>query len=106
MRMRTGLLFAAALVAVPAQAGVSDLGPNTFIIHHVVEIEGGSPEQAYRRFIQIGRWWNPDHSYSGKASNLKLRPKAGGCLCEALPRGGSVEHLRVSLVQPGEHLVL
>ena len=56
--------------------------------------------------VRIGKWWNPTHSYSGKVSNLSLEPKAGGCFCEKLAGGGSVEHMRVVYAEPGKTLRL
>jgi hypothetical protein len=52
------------------------------------------------------QWWNPEHTFSGNAANLALDARAGGCWCETLPDGGSVEHLRVVYVQPGKLLRL
>lgn len=103
--MKRFLAIIALCTAAPGSAGVVFLTPNTFISHHVVELDT-SPDQAFRRFGHIGRWWNPEHSYSGKRSNLTLDLEAGGCFCEKLPKGGSAEHMRVSLVQPGNRLVL
>src|SRR5688572_11430305 len=104
--MKAKLLLVGLLIAAPCQAGISNLTPNTFISSHVVSVRGSSPERTYRRFMQIRRWWNPEHTYTGKLSKLTLDREAGGCLCEDLPKGGSIEHMRVSLVQPGERLVL
>jgi hypothetical protein len=47
-----------------------------------------------------------DHSYSGEAANLTLDARAGGCFCEKLSDGGSVEHMRVVFAQPGALLRL
>ena len=54
-----------------------------------------------RRSGRIGTWWNGAHSYSGDASNLRLELRAGGCFCETLPDGGTVEHMRVIQALPG-----
>ena len=104
MRM---LIVAAALLSgsTAASADVANLTANTFIVHHVVELDM-APGEAFAKFAKLPRWWNPEHTYSGSTSNLRLKLRAGGCLCERLPDGGSVEHMRVSLVQPGERLVL
>ena len=101
------LVVAAALLAAPsaASADVGSLTPNTFIVHHVAQLDM-APAAAFEKFAQLPRWWNPEHSYSGSTSNLTLKLRAGGCLCERLQGGGSVEHMRVALVKPGERLVL
>jgi uncharacterized protein YndB with AHSA1/START domain len=54
----------------------------------------------------IGRWWDPAHTYSGDSRNLSLEARPGGCFCEQLPAGGGVEHGRVVLVMPGKRLRL
>jgi uncharacterized protein YndB with AHSA1/START domain len=63
------------------------------------------PKAAYDAFVQIGRWWNDSHSFSGAARNISIEPKAGGCWCEALPNGGSVRHMTVIHANPGALLV-
>ena len=62
--------------------------------------------QAYAAFARLGAWWSDDHTYSGKASNLRLALQPGGCFCETIPAGGGVEHMRVAVVQPNERIVL
>lgn len=91
--------------ASPAAADVVSSSANGFQVRHSVNLVI-PPAQAYAAFTQIGGWWDGNHTYSGKASNLSLQPRAGGCFCETLPNGGGVEHLRVSIAMPGERLVL
>lgn len=64
-----------------------------------------TPEQAYKRFVDIGSWWSGEHTWWGKAANLSLEPEAGGCFCE---REGdkSVQHLTVVFVDPGREVRL
>ena len=94
----------AGLTAPPtARAAVSSAGPGGFGIKSSVVV-AGAPADVYARFLEIERWWNPKHSYSGKGENMSLRAQAGGCFCETLPGGGSVEHLRVVFVAPGHTL--
>lgn len=64
------------------------------------------PAALYRAFADIARWWDPEHSYSGSAANLRLDLKAGGCWCETLPNGGGVEHMRVTFIEPNKRIVL
>jgi uncharacterized protein YndB with AHSA1/START domain len=59
----------------------------------------------FDRIVAVERWWSPAHSYSGKATNLRLEPRAGGCFCEVWP-AGSVEHGRVLMAMPGRLLRL
>lgn len=69
-------------------------------------IVAASPAETYAMLGRIGSWWNPAHSYSGRAANLRLDPNAGGCFCETLEGGGSVEHMRVVQALPGSMLRL
>jgi hypothetical protein len=63
-----------------------------------------SPAQVWASLVEPQRWWNPQHSWSGKAANLSLEPRAGGCFCETLRGGGSVEHMRVIYAESGRQL--
>jgi uncharacterized protein YndB with AHSA1/START domain len=56
--------------------------------------------------VNIPMWWDPAHTWSGAARNLSLDARAGGCFCEKLAGGGSVQHARVVFVQPGKLLRL
>ena len=99
-------LAIAALVAPTSAAGeVVSSSNNAFDLRRTVELRV-PPDTAFDDFAQIARWWDDDHSYSGKSANLSLQLRPGGCFCEALPRGGGVEHMRVSYVAPGERLVM
>lgn len=107
--MQLGRLVAAGsalALAAPASAGITNLTPNTFISSHVLVFPGMSAGHAYRSFIALPRWWDPAHSYSGKSSALRFSAVAGSCWCESLEDGGSIEHMRVQLVQPGKRLVM
>ena len=63
-------------------------------------------DKAYAALLQPARWWSSEHTFSGSAANLTFDARAGGCWCETLPGGGSVEHLRVVYVSPGKTLRL
>ncbi len=62
------------------------------------------PAAAWRGLIRVPAWWDPEHTWSGAARNLSLDPRAGGCFCEKLSEGGSVDHARVIFAQPGKLL--
>jgi len=97
------LLLAA--TAVTATAAVSETRENGFTIEATVLVEA-KPASVYRDLTRVALWWHPEHSWSGSAKNLKLEPKAGGCFCEKLADGGSVQHGRVIFAQPGKLLRL
>jgi uncharacterized protein YndB with AHSA1/START domain len=100
-------IIATLIVFLPAtaRAEVLSSGPNGFEIQHSVSTV--APQQAtFDAFARVAEWWNADHTYSGKASNLSLALSPGGCFCERLDGGGGVEHMRVAFLAPGERLVL
>lgn len=86
-----------------APAAVQDVAPNGFTIMETSDI-AASPEQVYAALIAPAHWWSSEHTYSHNAANLSLDPRAGGCWCEALPGGGSVQHLVVVNAMPGKLL--
>jgi hypothetical protein len=99
-----GLLLGLA-VPIAAQATVDDVGTTGFAITEAADI-AGSPDQVYQVLIQPSRWWNREHTYSHDSANLTLDARAGGCWCESLPGGGSVQHMTVVIVMPGKLLRL
>ena len=82
--------------------GADDTG---FEIEHVRTLDA-EPDRTWDRLVRPADWWHSDHTWSGDAGNLSLDPRAGGCFCEALPGGGSNEHLRVVHAAPGRLLRL
>lgn len=86
-------------------AEVTGIGPSGFGLKTETTV-AGTPTDAFNRFMQIGRWWNPAHSYSGDGANLALSAKPGGCFCETLPGGGFVKHMDVVYAAPGKLLRL
>jgi len=104
----TALLFAVALglaASTPSRCEVRDTREGGFTIESIVMAEA-APAEVYRQLIKVAGWWDPKHTWSGSARNLKLEPKAGGCFCEKLAEGGSVQHARVIFAQPGKVLRL
>lgn len=99
------LLILALGLAMPALAEVKDTRENGFTIEATVMAEA-NPVVVYTRLVKVAGWWDPKHTWSGSAGNLKLDPKAGGCFCEKLANGGSVQHARVIFAQPGKLLRL
>jgi len=82
------------------RAAVTDSRESAFTIESTAIIKA-PPATVYRELAEVSRWWDPAHTWSGSASNLSLQLQAGGCFCEKLPSGGSVQHGRVVNVQPG-----
>ena len=100
-------LAASALViaASPAAAEVVSASANGFEVRHTVNLVV-KPEVAFGTFGNVAGWWDDEHTYSGKAANLRLAMSPGGCFCETLPDGGGIEHMRVSYLEPGKRVVL
>jgi len=98
------LLLATGLAG-SAEAEVKSVAPSGFEIVETMTIHA-PPEQVYAALGKIGQWWSSSHTFSRDASNLSLDLKAGGCLCERLKDGGSVQHLIVVYAAPGEGLRL
>jgi uncharacterized protein YndB with AHSA1/START domain len=98
--------FACLLLVGSAHADVIDSAPNGFTSEHVLTI-AAPPTQVFKSLVEdVGRWWDPAHSYSGVAENFTIDPRPGGCFCEQLGDGGYVEHMRVVFIDPGKTLRL
>ena len=90
----------------PASASVVNAADHAFEISQSVDVPL-PPDKAWTLFERVGEWWNPDHTYSGKAANLRMALSVGACMCEMFEAtGGGVEHLRVSYAEPNKRAVL
>jgi uncharacterized protein YndB with AHSA1/START domain len=98
-------VFGLAAVSGSAAADVVSVADNGFEVHETAHL-AASPDKVYAALLKPALWWNPKHTFSGSAANLTLDARAGGCWCETLPDGGSVEHLRVVYLSPGKTLRL
>jgi uncharacterized protein YndB with AHSA1/START domain len=86
-----------------AFADVTDVSQTGFQLQiktHIV----APPGKVFATIIEPAKWWSSSHTYSQSAANLSIDAKAGGCFCEKLPGGGSVQHLMVAAVIPGQLL--
>jgi Polyketide cyclase / dehydrase and lipid transport len=105
LMMGTAVLAFAAMAGERAAADVVSVGANGFEIRETAHTAASS-DKVYAALLLPAHWWSSDHTFSGSAANLVLDAHAGGCWCETLPGGGSVEHLRVVFVSPGKTLRL
>jgi uncharacterized protein YndB with AHSA1/START domain len=106
--MLIGSALGIALGALPvlaARAAVTDEQPNGFAIEETAHI-AAPPDKVYGALLQPRKWWNSAHTFSQNSANLSLDAKAGGCLCETLPDGGSALHAIVVVAQPARTLRL
>lgn len=93
------------LALVPAAwADITHKSATSFTSSHREEIRA-SADEAWAVITQLSRWWSDEHTYSGRASNLSLDLKPGGCWCEVW-QAGAIEHARVLLLMPGRTLRL
>lgn len=104
-RRRAVLAFAAATSCLssttPSSAEILARAASGFELR-ITRTIAQPPTDVYRKAVRdVARWWDPEHTYSGQASNLTLEPRAGGCFCERLPNRGSVQHMQVAHVAPG-----
>lgn len=77
-----------------------------FSVTQAYEIDA-EPTVVYRTMVDgVGRYWHPDHTFSGDSANLYIDPRPGGCFCETLEDGGFVRHLDVVFVSPARLLRL
>lgn len=97
---RLALALAVALAAAVAQAETTQVSPNGFTSTFREEVKAGT-EEVWKAIAQLPRWWSDQHTWSGKASNMTLELRAGGCWCESWDGGQSVQHGQVLLLQPG-----
>jgi uncharacterized protein YndB with AHSA1/START domain len=87
-----------------SRAFVTDSSFYGFTIRHDLMLNG-TPDIVFRALVMdIGKWWDSKHTYSGNAANLSISAKAGGCFCEKLDNGGSVMHMTVVFADPGKTL--
>jgi uncharacterized protein YndB with AHSA1/START domain len=99
------IIALALLAASHASAEVVSASSNGFEVRQTVPLVV-KPAVAFQAFANLPVWWNPEHTYGGKSQNLSFALSPGGCLCERLPDGGGVEHMRVTYVDPGKRIVL
>lgn len=104
MRALPLLVLAFAAFPISAHAEVKESGADHLLIVDARTVHA-SPNKVYTALIDIGHWWNSEHTYSGDATNLSMQSTAGGCFCE---RWGtqSVAHGRVIWANPGHLLRL
>ncbi|HEY6546042.1 MAG TPA: SRPBCC domain-containing protein [Dokdonella sp.] len=103
-RIGVGLAVLALCASGLAQAEVEQAAADGFFIRMSAPVEA-RPDAAWAALIQPSQWWSSEHTWSGKAANLRLEASAGGCWCERWA-DGSAEHGRVVMAMPGKMLRL
>lgn len=98
-------LLALAAIA-PARAEIVSAGPGGFNLRHVADTPNVAPPVVWAALSDIGKWWDPEHTYSGDSRNLTLEPLVRGCFCEKLSLYAGIEHASVIYAQPAKTLRL
>lgn len=105
MRFALVLMMGLLGLASPATAEVVGAGDGGFSIRIAVDV-AAAPAAVFTVLTdRVGAWWSSSHTFSGKASNLSIEARPGGCFCEVLPNGG-VRHMTVTHVMAPGTLVL
>ena len=101
--MRRSILLVAWLLVFSqaAHGELTAVGEGGFAVRHSVTVQAAHARVFQTMVGDISAWWLKDHTWSGNAANLSIEQRAGGCFCEQLPEGGSVEHMRVIFIRPG-----
>jgi hypothetical protein len=103
--MRHSIAMLLILTLAPsATADVVESTTNGFTTKTATEISGVTRAVYVALTAQVGSWWDPQHTWSGDPRNMTIDPRAGGCFCETLANGGSVQHMTVILAEPGKML--
>jgi len=108
MGSRCRVLVAAMIVAFPivGSAEIVSAGPSGFSVRHVAEMPNVAAPVIWAALSDVGKWWDPEHTYSGDARNLTLEPVVRGCFCERLSLYAGIEHMSVVYAQPAKTLRL
>lgn len=88
MTRAIAVAIAAALAATPAAAEVVETTADRFVTRAAASV-AAPPLKTWLALTKPGEWWNPQHSWSGDASNMTITPQGGGCFCECIPVGDS-----------------
>jgi hypothetical protein len=78
MRLIISLLVTS-LVSAMAQAELVKSTAEGFIVRHTATIESDVATVFRTMTNNVGTWWNPDHSFSGDAGNMRIDEQ---CFCE------------------------
>jgi hypothetical protein len=103
--VKSPFLLAVLICCGPAAAEVKSVNASGFALEFNDQTHA-PPMEVYTAMTEIGRWWDPDHSWEGQAENLYMDLRLGGCFCEKLSNGGGVEHLRLVYFAPGREIRL
>ncbi len=98
--MRISTILTAALMSMSplSNADVTASSAGGFVSEHLLTIAAPRARVFQALTEEVGRWWDPQHSYSGNSANFSIDARPGGCFCERMNDGG-VAHMTVVFVQ-------
>lgn len=106
MQIRLTLVFLflvkAMTFSLASNAEVLNSSAHGFVIEISVTVDK-SVAESYAQFLEIGEWWDGDHSWFGSADNFYLEPQVGGCFCEVSGNKQAL-HMLVSYVEPNKEV--
>jgi hypothetical protein len=107
MKSCGSMLSVVVFLCMPAVAGaeVVDVSADGFTLKAVIEVQAPAA-RVYDTIVNVGGWWDGEHTYSGDAKNLSIEARAGGCFCERLSGDGGISHMTVVYAAPGRTLRL
>jgi hypothetical protein len=103
--IKWGITLMVLLGAATARGEVVNATPQGFTVRHRVDVTAPATV-SWAALANVAGWWEPQHTYSNDARNLRLDPVVGGCFCEKLGLYGGIEHMRVLYAEPVKHLRL
>lgn len=106
MRLITSMaaVLICAGIAPAARTEIVSAAPAGFSVRQIVEAPGIAPPTVWAALSDVGKWWDPEHTYSGDARNLSFDPVVRGCFCERLSLYSGIEHAHVVYAQPAKML--
>ena len=87
----------------PVVADVLDSNAAGFTVQTTVQIAAPAAAVYDALTGSVDKWWDEAHTWSGRAANLTIDPRPGGCFCEKLA-GGGVQHMTVIFADRGKML--
>jgi len=105
MRLLVAAAAATVAIAAPARAEVTEAQDWGFQVRHELQLSA-PPDKVWEVMVRPSQWWDPEHSWFGKAEALTLELKPGGCFCETGPDGAGARHMVVQFINPKESLHL
>lgn len=97
------VLMLAVFLAEQSQAELVYTSEFGFIVKNVIHVQQQPKASWLALTDDVDQWWPKSHSYWGESSRFSIDAKAGGCFCET-NENNSVEHMRISLVEPNRSL--